>query len=644
MIDRATVQRILDATNIVDVVSEYVTLRKSGANYKGLCPFHDDKTPSFYVSPSRGICHCFSCGKGGNSVNFLMEHNQMSYVEALRWLAKKYNIEIRERELTDEEKRQESEREAMFIVNEWAGNYFQDILHNDEDGTAIGLQYFRQRGFRDDIISKFQLGYDPVDRHRLAMEATGKGYNLDILTKSGVLYKNDHGEYIDRFAGRVIFPWIDKSGRVVGFTGRVLDSRTKGVNQKYVNSPDSEIYHKSNELYGIYQAKKAIHKNDKVYLVEGQADVISMHQCGIENVVAGSGTALSRQQIVSLCRFTRNITLIYDDDEAGHKAALKGTDEILSQGMNLKILLFPSGMDPDEYARTHSAEEMQLYIGSNEMDFVKFKSNLLLSGVTDPVKRSEAISSVVQSVAMIPDQIVRATYIHECSQHFGISEATLISQMNRFIRQGKDEQLKMDERNRQLGGESSASPVQLGFVDTNDKGAKIEEMLIRLVVRYGEQLITVQDIDGNDISLPLAQYVDIDLGGDGLKFNNESYNKILAEAVSHIEDEGFKTEPYFIQHPDIEISQLAARLCVDHYQLAKSLKVDVTMEKLREQTLRLVLNFRLNFVEGYLSQLKDQMVSQKGNDEKIMENINEYNRMIKIRNQLAKKLGNELIL
>ena len=321
MIDHATVERIKDAANIVEVVSEFVTLRRSGANYKGLCPFHDEKTPSFYVSPARGMCHCFSCGKGGNPIGFLMEHEQMTYPEALRWLANKYHIEIRERELTDYEKREQSERESMFIVNEWAMKYFQDKMQNDPDGIAIGMQYFRSRGFRDDIIQKFQLGYDLVDRRAFAVAALGKGYKEEFILKTGICYKNDRGELIDRYAGRVIFPWIGISGKVVGFGGRLLDSRTKGVNQKYVNSPDSEIYHKDRELYGLYQAKKAIAKEDRVFMVEGYTDVISMHQCGIENVVANSGTALSTHQIHILHRFTSNITLLYDGDAAGIHAA-----------------------------------------------------------------------------------------------------------------------------------------------------------------------------------------------------------------------------------------------------------------------------------------------------------------------------------
>lgn len=434
MIDRQTVEKIKDAANIVDVVSEFVTLKKSGANYKGLCPFHNEKTPSFYVSPARGTCHCFGCGKGGNAVTFIMEHEQLTYPEALRWLAKKYHIEIHERELTNEEKEEQSKRESMFIVNEWAEKYFEDLLHNHPDGQAIGLQYFRSRGFRDDIIKKFNLGYDLPDRFLLATAAKRKGYKAEFLTATGLCYQTERGELIDRFAGRVVFPWTGVSGKVVGFTARVLDKRTKGVNQKYVNSPDSEVFHKDHELYGIWQAKRAIAKEDRVYMVEGQADVISMHQCGIENVVANSGTALSIHQIHMLHRFTSNITLIYDGDAAGIHAALRGTDMLLSEGMSLRVLLLPGGQDPDEFARTHTADDFKKYIEEHQEDFIQFKTDLLLKGETDPKKRADGISSIVESISVIQDPILRDTYIHDCSQRIGISEATLINRMNGFIR------------------------------------------------------------------------------------------------------------------------------------------------------------------------------------------------------------------
>lgn len=451
MIDRPTIERILAAADIVDVVSEFVTLKKAGMNYKGLCPFHSDSTPSFSVSPSRNYCHCFSCGKGGTPVGFIMEHEQMTYPEALRWLARKYHIEIKERELTSEEKQQESERESMFIVNEWAAEYYHDILHNDATGRAIGMQYFRSRGFRDDIIERFHLGFALEDRQAMPREATSKGYKPEFLIKTGLCYSRDNnatpltakaGDLVDRFAGRAIFPWIGLSGKVVAFGGRKLDKATKGVQQKYVNSPESVIYHKDHELYGIYQGKKAIAKEDCVFMVEGYTDVISMHQSGIENVVANSGTALSTHQIHMLHRLTKNIVLLYDGDAAGIKAALRGTDMLLAEGMNIKVLILPDGDDPDSFARKHNAEEFRQYVETHQTDFIQFKTDILLQGVTDPVKRSEAISSIVKSVSVIPDNIIRAAYLQDCAVRLGMSEQTLLTRMNRFISEAIEERKK----------------------------------------------------------------------------------------------------------------------------------------------------------------------------------------------------------
>ena len=448
LIDPLTIERIKEAADIVDVVSEFVSLKRSGSNYKGLCPFHNDSNPSFYVSPSRGTCHCFTCGEGGDSVGFIMKHEQMNYVEALRWLANRYGIEIKETELTDEQRREKTEREAMFVVNNWAAEYYSDILYNDVDGRAVGLQYFRQRGFRDDIIRKFRLGFSPADKYAMPKKAKEKGYNLEIMEKASLCYKDSKGEMVDRFSGRAMFPWIGVSGNVVAFGGRVLDSRTKGVSQKYVNSSESPIYKKERELYGLFQAKKAIGSEDCVYMVEGYTDVISMHQCGIENVVANSGTALSKHQIHLLHRFTSNIVLLYDGDAAGIKAALRGTDMLLSEGMNVKVLLLPDGDDPDSFARKHNADYFKQYVEEHKTDFIEFKTRVLMEGQKDPYKRSEAINSIVKSVSVISDPIVRATYIKDCSVRLGINEQTLIVQMNDFIRANREEKRKEEERER----------------------------------------------------------------------------------------------------------------------------------------------------------------------------------------------------
>ena len=448
MIDRLTIERIKEAADIVDVVSEFVSLKRSGSNYKGLCPFHNDSNPSFYVSPSRGTCHCFTCGEGGDSVGFIMKYEQMNYVEALKWLANRYGIEVKETELTDEQRKEKTEREAMFVVNNWAAEYYSDILYNDVDGRAVGLQYFRQRGFRDDIIKKFRLGFSPADKYAMPKKAKEKGYNLEIMEKASLCYKDSKGEMVDRFSGRAMFPWIGVSGNVVAFGGRVLDSRTKGVSQKYVNSSESPIYKKERELYGLFQAKKAIGSEDCVYMVEGYTDVISMHQCGIENVVANSGTALSKHQIHLLHRFTSNIVLLYDGDAAGIKAALRGTDMLLSEGMNVKVLLLPDGDDPDSFAKKHNADYFKQYVEEHKTDFIEFKTRVLMEGQKDPYKRSEAINSIVKSVSVISDPIVRATYIKDCSVRLGINEQTLIVQMNDFIRANREEKRKEEERER----------------------------------------------------------------------------------------------------------------------------------------------------------------------------------------------------
>lgn len=662
MIDHATIERIKDAANIVEVVSEFVTLRKSGSNYKGLCPFHDEKTPSFYVSPARGTCHCFGCGKGGNPVGFIMEHEQMTYPEALRWLARKYHIEIKERELSDDEKREQSERESMFIVNEWAASYFQHLMHDTADGVAIGMQYFRSRGFRDDIVSKFQLGFDSTDRRALAQEALRKGYKEDFLLKTGICYKNDRGELIDRYAGRVIFPWIGISGKVVGFGGRLLDSRTKGVNQKYVNSPDSEIYHKDRELYGIYQAKKAIAKEDRVYMVEGYTDVISMHQCGIENVVANSGTALSVHQIHILHRFTSNITLLYDGDAAGIHAALRGTDMLLSEGMNLKVLLLPDGDDPDSFARKHSAEDFRKYIEEHQTDFIEFKTDLLLRNERDPLKRSEAINSVVRSISFVTNPILRDTYLHDCSVRMGINEATLINTLNNFIRSNREEtasslnnsqSTQTATQNSKLKIQNSPSPLQ--------QASKVEQMLVELVVRNGDTIIynNVETEDGTTVNLNVAQYIAYNLGVDGLKFANPLNSRILDEAVNHAGDENFCAEQFFLHHSDIEISRISTDLCMDKYQLLDEQKAaradeeknadelraeeENRIEALRQQTEHLLNDFRMDYLEQRLRDMKRDISLAVNDPERLQQLMEEYKTAHELRSQLARLLGNNII-
>lgn len=660
MIDRATVERIKEAANIVDVVSEFVTLRKSGANYKGLCPFHNEKTPSFYVSPARGTCHCFGCGKGGSPITFIMEHEQMTYPEALRWLANKYHIEIHERELTNQEREEQSLRESMFIVNEWAASYFEDLLHHPADGNDIGMQYFRSRGFRDDIILKFRLGYDLPNRLVLAPTALQKGYKEEFLVKTGICYKNEHGELIDRYAGRVTFPWIGVNGKVVGFTARVLDSRTKGVNQKYVNSPDSDLFHKDHELYGIYQAKKAIAREDRVYMVEGQADVIALHQCGIENVVANSGTALSLHQIHMLHRFSSNITLIYDGDAAGIHAALRGTDMLLSEGMNLNVLLLPGGQDPDEFARSHTAADFRQYIDEHQVDFIQFKTNLMLKNERDPKKRAEAINSIVQSISVVPNQILRDTYIHDCAQRIGLNESTLINQMNNFIRGRKTGSTAPQQDGVPVGPQPqpAAAPTAMDSTTPMQQASKVEMMLAQLVIRHGERVIMndVEDEEGNHYSLTVAQYIYYNLAADNLSLHNDLFNKILHEACEHSTEPGFKAEPYFINHEDINMSKLATDMSMDRYHLSQrkadgpdneeaQLQAERNQtESLRNQTIHLLLDFRMDYVEAQLKEIQDKMRTVANDMEQLKALMEQFRDMQMLRNQLARQLGSNIVV
>ena len=676
MIDRATVDKIIDAAQIVDVVSEFVTLRKSGVNYKGLCPFHDDRNPSFMVSPAKNICHCFVCGKGGTPAGFLMEHEQITYPEALRWLARKYNIEIVEKELTDEERQEQNERESMFIVNEWAKDWFHDMLKNDPDGIAIGKQYFRSRGIRDDIIEKFQLGYSPQRRDALATAALKAGYKAEFLVKTGLCYERDNSRYevrgtryengsavdspedgnlvprashlvprlVDRYSGRVIFPWLNVSGKVVAFGGRVLDSRTKGVAQKYVNSPDSDIYHKERELYGLYQAKRAIVKEDRVFMVEGYTDVIAMHQAGIENVVANSGTALSLSQIKLLRRFTPNITLLYDGDEAGIHAAMRGTDMLLQEGMNIKVLLLPDGDDPDSFARKHSTEELRQYIDEHQQDFMAFKTHLTVEGVSDPVKRSEAIGGIVKSISVIPDAILRSTYLAELASRLGLKEQTLLDTMNRYIREAP-----ATEPRPAAADAPSASPAPA--VETGERivvraGQECETLLIREVIRHGEEVIydNIETEDGQTISFTVAQYVDYDLGQDQILFANPLYNQVLAEAVAHSGEPGFKAEAYFMNHPDIEVSQLATSLAIDRHQLAGRFVLKPREGALRQRVVHLVMDLRMDIVRRRLKEIQLAMRQTSNDMERVMQLMKEYKDTQELRDLLARRLGSDVMV
>ena len=666
MIDQATIDRILDAAQIVEVVSDFVTLRKRGVNYVGLCPFHNEKTPSFSVSPSKGLCKCFSCGKGGNAVHFIMEHEQMSYPEALRYLAKKYNIEIKERELTNEEKEVQSNRESMFIVNNFARDYFQNILKNHVDGRSIGLAYFRQRGFRDDIIDKFQLGFSTEGRDALAQEALRKGFKQEFLVKTGLCYETDDHKLRDRFWGRVMFPVHTLSGKVVAFGGRVLSTENKKL-AKYVNSPESEIYHKSNELYGIYFAKQAIVKQDRCFLVEGYTDVISMHQSGVENVVASSGTSLTPGQIRLIHRFTNNITVLYDGDMAGIKASIRGIDMLLEEGMNIKVCLLPDGDDPDSFARKHNATEFQNFIQEHETDFIRFKAQLLMEDAgKDPMKRAELINDIVRSIAVIPEAIVRDVYIKECGQLLRIEDKLLVSEV------AKRRELQAEKGNKPIASNNAPTPqpgempppfppeemeadTYHSFIPQEGKEGqefyKYERLIIQMIVRYGEKVkCNLTDEEGNEVPVTVVEYVINDLKEDELAFHNPLHRRILSEASEHIHDQEFASERFFVAHPDPKISTIATELASDRYQLSKyhskTQKLVTDEERLYEMVPMLMINFKNAIVAEELKHimyaLQDPSIA---NDNAQCDAVMQrYKEMKEIQNLMAKRLGDRVVL
>ncbi|MBE6305575.1 MAG: DNA primase [Bacteroidales bacterium] len=531
-IDQETVRKILDTADIVEVVSDFVKLKRSGANYMGLCPFHNERTPSFSVSKAKGVCKCFSCGKGGTPVGFIMEHEQLSYAEALRWLANKYNIEIKERELTAEEIAQASERESMLALNEFALQFFENKLFESDEGRAIGLSYFRNRGLTDAAIKRFRLGYSPEARDALASEAMKKGYSPELLASTGLCSRNDRGNLYDRFRGRVLFPVFTLSGKVVAFGGRTLKS-DKTI-AKYVNSPESSIYHKSSELYGLYQARRAIVQKNKCILVEGYMDVISMSQRGVENVVASSGTSLTDGQIALIHRFTQNVTVIYDSDPAGIKASLRGIDMLLAQGLNVKVLLLPEGDDPDSFAKAHSLEEIEAYMQANETDFIRFKTKILLDGLAanDPVARAGVINSIAKSISVIPDRVIRSEYTKECSRLMQTDEEIVTLQVAKYANENaeKSQTTKIPETSQEHTKEPTVVTRPTGRAVT-DRLAYLrpaEMEVARLLVRYG--LLTVAqvvDSEGEVRDLSVLDYVVNEFNSDDISFANPDLAKIF---------------------------------------------------------------------------------------------------------------------
>ena len=666
MIPQEYIQEVVARNDITEVIGQYVQLRHRGRTYTGLCPFHNEKTPSFSVSPSKGLCKCFSCGKGGNAVHFIMEHEQMSYPEALRYLAKKYNIEIKERELTNEEKEVQSNRESMFIVNNFARDYFQNILKNHVDGRSIGLAYFRQRGFRDDIIDKFQLGFSTEGRDALAQEALRKGFKQEFLVKTGLCYETDDHKLRDRFWGRVMFPVHTLSGKVVAFGGRVLSTENKKL-AKYVNSPESEIYHKSNELYGIYFAKQAIVKQDRCFLVEGYTDVISMHQSGVENVVASSGTSLTPGQIRLIHRFTNNITVLYDGDMAGIKASIRGIDMLLEEGMNIKVCLLPDGDDPDSFARKHNATEFQNFIQEHETDFIRFKAQLLMEDAgKDPMKRAELINDIVRSIAVIPEAIVRDVYIKECGQLLRIEDKLLVSEV------AKRRELQAEKGNKPIASNNAPTPqpgempppfppeemeadTYQSFIPQEGKEGqefyKYERLIIQMIVRYGEKVMcNLTDEEGNEVPVTVVEYVINDLKEDELAFHNPLHRRILSEASEHIHDQEFASERFFVAHPDPKISTIATELASDRYQLSKyhskTQKLVTDEERLYEMVPMLMINFKNAIVAEELKHimyaLQDPSIA---NDNAQCDAVMQrYKEMKEIQNLMAKRLGDRVVL
>ena len=678
MIDRATRDKIIEAANIVDVVSDFITLKRSGANLKGLCPFHDDRTPSFMVSPAKNICHCFACGEGGSPLNFIMKHEQLSYPDALRYLAKKYGIPIQEREQTEEQKKVQTDRDSMFIVNEWANNWFQKQLYETDEGVAIGLAYFRSRGFRDDILKKFQVGYCPDNRENpMGKIAVAEGYQEKYLINvpdekdtrqsigTGLCLKNEEtGQLRDRFRNRVIWPIFSQSGRVAGFGGRVLDKATKGVNVKYLNSPESLVYSKRNELFGFFQAKQAISKKDRCYLVEGYTDVMAMHQNGVENVVASSGTALTPGQISIIRRLTNNITVIYDGDSAGIKASERGIDLILAAGMNVKLLLLPDGEDPDSFGRKHSATEFQQYIENHQTDFLHFKSKLLADEAkNDPQAESKMVNSIVKSIANIPDEITRALYIRQAAKNTLLEEKLILDAVNKQVRANLEEQARERERERRrAAGETVAEtggqpqqeqPVQSLVAETRQSQVhdkRKEALLIQMVIRNGEKRVfCIKDEEGQEQVYSITEFIFYSLQQDDITLGEPLYMKILEEAMEQGQNEKFQASAYFMNHPNAQVAHLAYVMCTDHEQLSKYHEASAPSSNpddlLAEQVEHLLSDLKLSIVRQQIKELVAQTKNPEilKDKEKYMALLNEFKEKKEVERMLAKICGDRVL-
>ncbi|GHU87501.1 DNA primase [Bacteroidia bacterium] len=665
MLDQLTIERIQSAAQITDVVSDFVTLRKRGVNYVGLCPFHEDKTPSFYVSPAKNICKCFACGEGGAPVHFIMKHEQLTYYEALKFLAKKYGIEVKEIELTDEQKQAQGDRESMFILNGFAQKIFSSNLFEHLEGKTIGLSYFKERGFREDTIKKFQLGYSLEERDAFTKQALNSGYKKEYLEKTGLSIIREDGYTIDRFRGRVIFPVHSLAGKVVAFGGRTLKKDDKTA--KYVNSPESEIYHKGNELYGIYLARQAIVRHDRCFLVEGYTDVISMHQAGIENVVASSGTALTQGQIRLIHRFTSNVTVLYDGDAAGIKAAVRGIDLLLEAGLNIKVVLLPEGEDPDSFARKQNASSFIDYIKKNETDFVRFKTGLLIEDAgNDPIKKARLINEIVDTIAIIPEEIIRSVYIKECSSLLDTDERILVRAISKKRKEVAGQKIKPGQQSNDPLAENKEDienqvrgrnrPDEFSTSTVSPSGYpfdSFEKAILHFVIRYGEQILysTEATEDQESVSVRVAEYIIRDLEQDELKLENPTYRRILEEASERCKQEDFIAERYFLNHSDPEINRIAADLVSDKYPLSKIhsklKKVEEEVDRLVELVPYEVLNYKDAVLKKRMDDLNYQIKSaQEQNDtEKSTKLISELSLLWQeSKKLLAKHLGERIIL
>lgn len=643
MIDDATKQRILDAAKIEEVVGDFVTLRRRGVNLIGLCPFHNEKTPSFTVSPAKNICKCFGCGKGGTPVNFIMQHEHLSFPDALRYLAKKYNIEIVEKEVSAEEMQARTKRESMMSLNEFAGRYFVKQLWETEEGQSIGLSYFRERGFSDAIMRKFQLGYSQNQYHAFADDAVKSGFSGQLISEIGLATRNERGQLTDRFRGRVMFPVHSLSGRIVAFGGRVLQQNDKTA--KYVNSPESEIYHKSNELYGIYFAKDSIVRADSVYLVEGYTDVLSMHEAGVENVVASSGTSLTQGQIRMIHRFTQNITVLYDGDAAGIKASIRGIDLLLEEGMNVKVVLLPEGEDPDSFAKKNNANQFIDYIKQHQQDFIQFKSALLLQEAgSDPIKKAQLINDIVQSIAVIPNQIVRSVYIQECAERFAMRESLLGEAVQRARQQKQQEKAPAPAPS--LIPEQVSTPiVPIEPQVVQQESAPLpytyaqEQVIMRYIINDGKKELQFPDTEtGEQFCISLVNYVAAILEQDSMHMQYPIHNRLLEEAIATPET---NLRHYFLNHSDVAIQNYTFALVEDKYENCRNAKDwddDQYIRHLSQVMPQVVLEFKLRTVKGQLNQIAEQIKKAHLTEEEAMAAIREQMRLTKLQQDIMESL------